>query len=152
TLTEDTLLESSANNYLAALAEVGGATGLAWLDLSTGDFTLQPVLPRDLSATLERIAPGEILAPEKLGALPDLEAFKKKLTLQPQSRFDSENARKRLEALFGVSTLESFGGFSRAEIAAAGALIDYIELTQKGKFPRLSAPRQLSLGTVMEID
>src|SRR5690606_33476672 len=78
--------------------------------------------------------------------------FRKKLTIQPNSRFDSENARKRLETLFGVSTLESFGGFSRAEIAAAGALMDYVELTQKGKSPRLSPPRQLALGSVMEID
>jgi DNA mismatch repair protein MutS len=156
TLTEDTLLETNTNNYLTALAEVGGAVGIAWLDLSTGDFTLQPLLPRDLSATLGRVAPGEILAPEKMAQNPELfevfADFRSKLTVQPNSRFDSENARKRLEALFGVSTLESFGGFSRAEIAAAGALIDYVELTQKGKFPRLSPPRQLALGSVMEID
>ena len=156
TLTEDTLLEKNANNYLTALAEVGGAIGIAWLDLSTGDFTLQPVLSRDLGATLERVSPNEILVPEKMTQNENLfdvfADYKSKLTIQPNSRFDSENARRRLEKLFGVSTLESFGGFSRAEIAAAGALIDYVELTQKGKFPRLSAPRQLALGSVMEID
>lgn len=156
TLTEDTLLEKNANNYLAALAEVGGAIGAAWLDLSTGDFTLQPVLPRDLGTTLGRISAGEILTPEKMTQNPELfEVFadyRDLLTVQPNSRFDSENARKRLEKMFGVSTLESFGGFSRAEVAAAGALIDYVELTQKGKFPRLSPPRQLALGSVMEID
>lgn len=156
TLTEDTLLEKNANNYLATLAEVGGALGMAWLDLSTGDFTLQPVLPKDLAATLGRIDPGEILLSDKITQNENLfETFadvKNRLTVQPASRFDSENARKRLEQMFGVATLESFGGFSRAEIAAAGALIDYVELTQKGKVPRLSPPRQLALGTVMEID
>lgn len=156
TLTEDTLLEKNTNNYLAALAETGGATGLAWLDLSTGDFTLQPVLPQDLAATLGRVDPGEILISEKLAQSPALfdvfATFKRRLTVQSASRFDSENARQRLEARFGVSTLESFGGFSRAEITAAGALIDYVELTQKGKFPRLSLPKQLALGSVMEID
>ena len=156
TLTEDTLLEKNTNNYLTALAEVGGAIGIAWLDLSTGDFTLQPVLARDLGATLERVSPNEILVPEKMTQNENLfdvfADYKSKLTIQPNSRFDSENARRRLEKLFGVSTLESFGGFSRAEIASAGALIDYVELTQKGKFPRLSAPRQLALGSVMEID
>ncbi len=156
TLTEDTLLEKTANNYLAALSEIGGAIGIAWLDLSTGDFTLQPVLVRDLGAALERVGPNEILLPEKLVQNENLfdvfAEYKSRLTIQPNSRFDSENARKRLEKLFGVATLESFGGFSRAEIAAAGALIDYVELTQKGKFPRLSAPRQLPLGSVMEID
>jgi DNA mismatch repair protein MutS len=156
TLTEDTLLEKNANNYLAAMAEVGGAVGMAWLDLSTGDFTLQPVLPRDIGATLGRVDPGEILTPEKMTQNPELfEVFadyRQRLTVQPNARFDSENARKRLEKMFGVSTLESFGGFSRAEVAAAGTLIDYVELTQKGKFPRLSPPRQLPAGSVMEID
>lgn len=156
TLTEDTLLEKNANNYLAALAEIAGAIGMAWLDLSTGDFTLQPVLPRDLGATLGRVGANEILVPEKMTQNENhFEVFadvRNKLTVQPGSRFDAENARRRLETMFGVSTLESFGGFSRAEIAAAGALIDYVELTQKGKFPRLSAPRQLALGSVMEID
>lgn len=156
TLTEDTLLDSGTNNYLSALADVAGAIGFAWLDLSTGDFTLQPVAPRDLGATLGRVNPGEILIPEKMTQNPQhfdvLGDFKQKLTVQPTSRFDSENARKRLEQHFGVATLESFGGFSRAEIAAAGALLDYVELTQKGKMPRLSAPRQLALGSVMEID
>lgn len=156
TLTEDTLLESGSNNYLSALADVAGAIGFAWLDLSTGDFTLQPVAAKDLGATLGRVSPGEILLPEKMlqntQLFETLGDFKQILTVQPNSRFDSENARKRLETHFGVATLESFGGFSRAEIAAAGALLDYVELTQKGKVPRLSAPRQLALGSVMEID
>lgn len=156
TLTEDTLLEKGSNNYLTALADVGGAMGIAWLDLSTGDFTLQPLFAKDLGATLERVSPGEILLSEKLTqnpALFDILAdYKSKLTIQPHSRFDSENARKRLEKIFGVGTLESFGAFSRAEMTAAGALVDYVELTQKGKFPRLSPPKQLPLGSVMEID
>jgi DNA mismatch repair protein MutS len=156
TLTEDTLLEKNSNNYLTALAEVAGALGIAWLDLSTGDFTLQPLFAKDMGATLERVNPGEILLSEKLTqntALFDVFAdYKSRLTIQPNSRFDSENARKRLEKIFGVGTLESFGAFSRAEITAAGALIDYVALTQKGKFPRLSAPKQLMLGSVMEID
>jgi DNA mismatch repair protein MutS len=67
-------------------------------------------------------------------------------------RFDSENARKRLERMYSVGTLDAFGAFSRAETAAAGALVDYVELTQKGKLPRLSAPQRLAQGAVMEID
>lgn len=156
TLTEDTLLEKNVNNYLSSIVEIAGSIGMAWLDLSTGDFMLQPVPPKDLGAALGRIDPCEILLPEKLAqntALFDVFAdYKSRLTIQPNSRFDAENARKRLETMFGVATLEGFGGFSRAEVSAAGALIDYVELTQKGKVPRLSTPRQLASGTVMEID
>lgn len=156
TLTEDSLLEKGSNNYLAALAEVAGEFGIAWLDLSTGEFNLQPVLTADIAATIERISPGEILVSDKLTQnqhLFDAFAFhKQKLSVQPQSRFDSENARARLQKIFDVGTLEGFGDFTRAEITAAGVLVDYIELTQKGKFPRLSPPRQLSFGATMEID
>src|SRR5258708_2265515 len=66
TLTEDTLLDARRHNYLAALADAAGGLGLAWLDISTGDFQLQPVDPRDLAAVLARLSPGELLLPERL--------------------------------------------------------------------------------------
>lgn len=156
TLTEDTLLDARENNYLSALAEAGGQYGMAWLELSTGEFWVQPVLEKSLGAAIERIGASEILTPDRMIQKPGLfETFtplRNRLTVQPSSLFDSENARKRLESLFGVGTLESFGAFSRAEIAAAGALIDYVERTQMGKLPHLFRPRQLSSGAMMEID
>src|SRR4051794_1948028 len=156
TLTEDSLLDARSNNFLSALAETAGGTGLAWLDLSTGEMTLQPVTRDGLPAALQRLDPQELVLPERLVQQPDLfELFgewKSRLTVQPNSRFDSENGRKRLLDLFGVGTLDAFGNFSRAEIAAAGALVDYVELTQKGRVPRLNPPRQMAQGSVMEID
>ena len=156
TLTEDSLLDARANNFLGALAETAGGTGLAWLDLSTGELTLQPVSRDGLAAALQRLDPQELVLPERLVQQPDLfELFgewKSRLTVQPNSRFDSENGRRRLLDLFGVGTLDAFGSFSRAEVAAAGALVDYVELTQKGRVPRLNPPRQLAQGAVMEID
>ncbi|WP_151179812.1 DNA mismatch repair protein MutS [Hypericibacter terrae] len=156
TLTEDTLLDARRHNYLAALADAAGGLGLAWLDISTGDFQLQPVEPRDLAAVLARLSPGELLLPERLlaqGPVRDqLGDWTSILSPLPSSRFDSEAARRRLEALYGVKALDAFGSFERAEIAAAGTLIDYVQLTQRGKLPRLSTPRRLARGTVMEID
>jgi DNA mismatch repair protein MutS len=146
TLTEDTLLEARENNYLAAFAETGGQFGLSWLDLSTGAFKVQAVKKNEILTAIERINPGEIVVSDKS----DLR--NEKTTVQPSSLFDSENARLRLEKLFGVGTLESFGGFSRAEIAAAGVLIDYVERTQVGKMPYLQKPQQLASGTNLEID
>ena len=94
--------------------------------------------------------------PERLLGRPDLAATLREwaavITPQPDSLFDSDNARDRLEALYKVKALEAFGDFARAEIAAAGALIDYVALTQKGKLPRLRPPRRLNEGAVMEID
>lgn len=156
TLTEDTLLDARENNYLAALAETGGQYGLAWLELSTGDFWVQPVHERSIAASIERIGASEILTADRIVQKESLfetfGLFRDRLTIQPGSLFDSENARKRLENLFGVGTLESFGAFSRAEVTAAGALIDYVERTQMGKLPHLFRPRQITSGGMMEID
>jgi len=156
TLTEENLLEARDNNYLAAVVEIGGQMGMAWLELSTGEFLVQPVKVDQLGAALERIQAREILVPssftEKTEIYHHLALVQDLLTLQPPSLFDSQNAQKRLETVFGVGTLDSFGGFSRAEVAAAGALIDYIERTQIGRMPYLERPRQLACGAIMEID
>ena len=156
TLTEDHLLEPRRANYLAALAETGGGIGIAWFDLSTGELWLQAVGETALGATLARIDPGELLVPEKLIQRPSLfetfQPFKARLTVEPDARFDSENGRRRLAALYGVETLDGFGRFGRAEVAAAGALAGYIELTQKGRVPPLQPPRRLAEDGVLEID
>ena len=75
-----------------------------------------------------------------------------KCTPLPSARFDSDNARKRLLQAFNVAALESFGDFSRAEVAACGALLDYVELTQAGKRPALVPPRRERADGTMEID
>lgn len=156
TLTEDNLLDARAHNYLAAVAEAQGVLGLAWVDVSTGDFMMQALRPATLAAALARLSPGELLVPDRLlqseGLVEAWGDWKSVLTPLPGVRFDSENARRRLEALFEVGTLDGFGGFERAELAAGGALVDYVELTQKGRLPRLSPPRRLAEGAVMEID
>src|SRR5437667_2522466 len=144
TLTEDGLLDARRHNYLAGIAEAGGELGLAWLDLSTGSFSLAPTAELSLAADLARIMPGEILLPERLLARPALfEVFadwKPALTPLANPRFDSEAARRRLEGFYGVKALDGFGSFGRAEIAAGGALVDYVALTQQGGAPHLAPP------------
>jgi DNA mismatch repair protein MutS len=161
TLTEDGLLDARRHNYLAGVAEAGGELGLAWLDLSTGAFCLTPTSEAALAADLARILPGEILLPERLLTRPGLfEVFgewKSALTPLANPRFDSEAARRRLEHFYGVRALDGFGRFSRAEIAAAGALLDYVALTQQieatpSAAAHLDPPRRVLPGTVMQID
>jgi DNA mismatch repair protein MutS len=156
TLTEDALLDARSHNYLAALAEAQGELALAWLDLSTADFATQPLLASQLAAALARLAPGELLVPDRLLAREPvklaLEEWNAVLTPLPSARFDSDNARKRLQAAFNVAALDSFGSYSRAEVAACGALLDYVELTQAGKLPALAPPRRQRADGTMEID
>ncbi|MGE0151870.1 MAG: DNA mismatch repair protein MutS [Reyranellaceae bacterium] len=156
TLTEDALLDARAHNYLAALGEAQGELALAWLDLSTGEFAVQTIAPAQAAAALARLEPGELLLPDRLLGREELRAALQErqaaLTPLPGSRFDSDNARRRLQEIFKVGTLEGFAAYSRAELAAAGALIDYVELTQAGKLPRLAPPQRIGSADTMEID
>ncbi len=156
TITEDTLLDARSNNYLAALAEAAGALGLAWLDVSTGEFQTQPIAETALPEALARIDPGELILSDRLldrAAVEQAAAgWAGAPTPLPPARFDSESARRRLQDHYGVASLEAFGAFTRAEVAACGAVLDYVALTQQGRTPRLAPPSRLAAGARMEID
>ena len=151
TLTEDSLLEARRHNFLAAFAEVRDEAALAWADISTGELRVTPCpLPR-LLPELARLAPRELLLAE--GREPDgLPEIGCAITSLARSSFDSTSAEKRLCALFAVGTLDSFGSFTRAEIAAMGALVDYLDLTQRGKLPLLRPPLREIAGGTVQID
>jgi DNA mismatch repair protein MutS len=153
-LTEDSLLEARRHNYLAAFIELRGEGALACADMSTGEVNVLPCPRVRLSAELARLAPRELVVLDESAA--DLrevcEEARATLTPRPRAGFDSVGAEKRLCAQYGVSTLEGFGSFTRAEISALGALLDYLELTQRGQMPLLNPPRRESPGTLMQID
>ena len=159
TITEDSLLDARRNNYLAALAQSGGSDGplaLAWLDLSTGEFGLTETTTASLGADLARVSPRELVLPEGMLARAGLRAMFEQLDVAlsplPAARFDSQAGERRLKAALAVSALEAFGAFSRAEFCAAGALLDYVDLTQCGKLPRLDPPVKQPPLSVMAID
>jgi len=156
TLTEDTLLEARAHNYLAAWAEIREAGALAWVDVSTGDGSVAPLEPAGLGAMLARLAPREVLVRQEALADPDLlgriEEAGAVATPLGAASFDSASAEARLTALYGVATLEGFASFTRPELAALGALADYIELTQKGRMPPLKPPVREAPAGAMRID
>ncbi len=158
TLTEDTLLEPARHNYLLAIARhrASNTLALAWADISTGDVLVMEAAPEQLAAELERIDPGEVLLPEPLleeeALKPALKPLGGAITPLPASRFDSTAAERRLKEHYRVAALDAFGPLSRAEIAAAGALLDYITLTQIGALPALKPPRRVEQGRWMLID
>ena len=134
TLTEETLLNPRRANVLAAACEVRGCCGIAWCDISTGRMELEECAPGSLAATLARIGASEIVTPEDWQNAPG-EAL-----LRPRSDFGSEEGERRLKAVHGVATLDGFGAFSRAMLAAAGALIAYLDHAGRGKLPLLLPP------------
>ena len=163
TLTEDSLLSPGRNNYLAAVSRLRGAGpdgadlhGLAWIDISTGEFRVATSDGGRLAADLARIAAREVLVPDSVFADEAMNAFWRGLgpavTPLPPAYFESATAEARLVGYFGVKTLDGFGAFSRAELCAAAAVLAYVEKTQIGERPPLSPPAAEAAGATMLID
>ncbi|MEB8388925.1 DNA mismatch repair protein MutS [Rhodobacteraceae bacterium KMM 6894] len=154
TLTEESLLDARRHNYLAAIAEVRGSHAIAWTDISTGALHVMPLEPARIASELARLMPSEVLMadgemPHWAETVTDIGAS---LTPIGKAAFDSTGAQKRLCALFSVDSLEAYGNFSRPEIAAMGAVVEYLEITQKGKLPLLRPPQRENLAGAMQID
>ena len=147
---------------MLTLAKVNDTLGLSWLDISTGDFYLQEVALKAkdegvvLAGILSRLNPVETVISDTYLQNPQifnvLNDYRDQLSVLPQARFNSENAKNRLETVFKVEAVEAFGNFTRAEITAAGVLLDYVENTQKGKIPLISKPVKVTESQIMEID
>jgi DNA mismatch repair protein MutS len=154
TLTEDTLLEARRHNFLAAFSEIRGEGGLAWCDISTGDFHVLPCPPVRLGPELARLAPREVLVSESMASerITAMEEVGAAVTQLAPRSFDSRSGEDRVARVFAVASLDGFGSFTRPEIAAMGALVDYLELTQKGSLPLLRAPRRQRAGHVLQLD
>lgn len=154
TLTEDALLEARRHNFLAAYAEVRDEAALAWADISTGAFHVMPLTSIRLSPELARLAPSELIVADGVQdkLIEPVRDLGISLTPVGRASFDSTAAEKRICGLFHVGALDAFGTFGRAEVSAMGALIDYLEITQKGKLPLLQTPLKESEDRVVQID
>src|SRR5207344_2388730 len=160
TLTEDTLLDARANNYLLAIARARGSAGsdrigLAWIDISTAEFIVTECATGELAATLSRINPNEVIVTDALYGDPELGPLLRELpAVTPLTRdvFDGATAERRLCDYFAVATMDGLSAMSRLEATAAAAAVTYIDRTQVGKRPPLSPPSREAAGTTMAID
>ncbi len=136
TLTEDAFLDPKTANYLAAIVEVRGKLGLAWVELSTGRFSLTCVSRMELVDEIARLGPAEALVSETALDAPWIRALragsKMTITARPSWDFVADQARKVLHEQFGTTTLAGFGVDDDCpEVQAAGALVAYLRETQK---------------------
>ncbi|NDE91152.1 MAG: DNA mismatch repair protein MutS, partial [Alphaproteobacteria bacterium] len=156
TLTEDSFLDSARANYLAVLAECAGEVSLAWCDLAQGLPQVQSAEWNDIPALLSRLNPAELVLSDKIKTLEDkrdfLDAHKDIITFVAPVRFDAESARRAALRQYSVTSLDSFGNFSKNETTALGVLLDYIALTQKQQVSLLQSPRMASIAGVVAID
>ena len=146
TLTEEALLDARTDNWCVAIGEAAGGVALAAADVSTGRFVVIDCPIDALGAELARLGAAEVVAADT----GDLTAAA--TTLRPRADFDSGAGEARLRRLFGVATLDGFGSFTRAGLAAAGGLIAYLDHNAKGAMPFLRPPALTRAADTMAID
>jgi len=161
TITEESLLEPGRARLMVAVQRARSSDGrqlygLAALDLSTGAFSLSEAEDAGLAAEIARLEPSEIVASQ---AVYDEREFSQimsavRLPVTPLAREpgDGAAAERRVCEFYGVETLDGFGAFTRAEVAAAALALAYVKRTQFGARPALSAPARRARGTSLEID
>ncbi len=150
TATDEALLDARTQTLLAAVAETKDGYGLAWLELSTGRFAvLQAARRNELLSELQRLRPSELLAADGGGA--DWGGFPARM--RPVWHFDTASAYRLLTAQFSTRDLRGYGCEDLpAAIAAAGALLQYVQETQKAALPHVTGLRTETAGEALILD
>ncbi len=157
TLTEEDLLDRSAPNYLAAIHPSGDRVGLAFLDLSTGEFRVAEPTGDELADVLTRVAPAEVLFAESRREetpIKELGSYvKAALTARPAWQFEPRSAREALFEHFRVKSLDGFGiDAASPAIESAGAALRYLQETQRTDLSHLNPPRFEGRGERLTLD
>ncbi len=148
TLTDSGLLDETRDTLILALSPNADTLGVAWLNLAAGRFQVTEIPSAALPALLARVRPAEILAPDDFA----LSAPCPVRRLAPW-QFDSASAQARLAQQFGSRDLAGFGVADLPlAIAAAGALLDYIQATQRTALPHLQSIRAERDGEFVQLD
>ncbi|MHA1558197.1 MAG: DNA mismatch repair protein MutS, partial [Alphaproteobacteria bacterium] len=126
------------------------------IDVSTGFFNVEHCSIGNIATVLSRIDPAEIVMPDVLLEQKELKDvfnfWKKKISTLPLPRFDERNTKDILCSTFNVSTLDILGDLHPSEIKAAGACVDYIEITQKQRITHLERPKVIREASYLVID
>ena len=156
TITEESLLEARSANCLASIGLAGGGreAALALADVSTGRFEVFALDAAMLEDVLAAVGPREVLVADSVMAHADVARAVHGLTLtpRPDARADAKLGERLFRDAFGVSTLDGFGTFTRAELIACGLLFDYLAVTQAGGQVRLDPPIRTAPGAFLAID
>jgi DNA mismatch repair protein MutS len=164
TLTEEDMLDPRQSNHLAAMTTLParGAVGLAWVELSTGLFQAADIERDRLADELGRVRPSELLVSEATTASPEAAAVLQQVrdllpglfvTTRPDWNFERDTARATLFGHFKVSTLAGFGfGDEQPCLAAAGALLLYLQETHKANLGHLGRLRPYSARRFLFLD
>lgn len=154
TVVEPGLLSGNRNNYLACALVIDNDAGVAYADITTGEFKVTqfsgPDVLSELRAELARLSPAELLLPESMSAATGLTGH---ITLWPDWRFESGRNQETLQRLFQTASLDGYGLRNRPfAVRAAGALVQYIQETQPQAVKLLLGLSTYTLDEFMNLD
>jgi len=144
TLTEDALLNAKTHNYLVALAPMAAGCGIAWVDISTGDFYVEEVSYAHVPSVLSRLEASELLVPENIGNYP--------ISLDDSFGLQTTRPMDEFSAINQLEIINKYPSFSKSEQIAAGVIINYLKETQLKGMPTLAEPQQFLEKKYMSID
>ncbi len=156
TVVESNLLTEKENNYLAAVVIQEQRAGLAYVDITTGEFAVTQLHSSDIDRLvldeIIRLKPAEIIAPDETSLEP-LGALATPRSLYDEWRFDLDQARQELQRHFEVATLDGFGlGGKSLAVRAAGGVIQYLADTQKQALSQIARLVVYSTDAFMTLD
>lgn len=156
TIMDEILLESKEQNNLVVIVQENKNFIMALTDISIGTFTVETIHESALLMEISRIQPKEIVLPDLLAynenISESLNKFTNCITRRPDSIFDYTRCHKQLLDFYGIEFIDGIGTFSKHEVIAAGALIEYIKFTQKNSLPKLQLLSRFHTNNFMQID
>ncbi|MDC3090888.1 DNA mismatch repair protein MutS, partial [Rickettsiales bacterium] len=160
TILEESLLDEKKYNFLTSIFLDRGKGSIAWIDMTTGLFNVKKLdeqfIERDLNELIYKIDPGEIITTENIFnniVFKDyFKVWENKTTIVPFTYFDEKNNNEKIKNFFNIRTLKSLGEIDSFGISASGALIEYLNLTQKDNIPTVSNLNIIRDNEFLEVD
>lgn len=152
TITEESILETTNPNYLISIRIAQNIASIAYLDVSTSEFNIVSIGIENLANEIAKIDPKEILISEKDSQTEHLRNWQQKMVVQVESYFSTSKCQNIIEHFYNIQSYKAIGSLTDTQISAIGAVLEYINITQKQNLPALPLPHIVNASDFMIID
>lgn len=152
TIIEESIIEAENPNYLISIRITPTVASIAYLDISTSEFNVASISVENLSSEIARLEPKEIIISEKDSNHTSLLNWRNKMVIQVESYFASPKCQKIIENFYNLQSYTAIGELTESQISAIGAVLEYVNITQKQNLPSLPLPHIVNSSNFMVID
>jgi DNA mismatch repair protein MutS len=156
TIIEESILQNHSPNYLVSIKRFNQAIGIAYLDISTAEFKVTLVELENFSSELAKLNPKEIIISETdlndIELRSNLANYRPQLVVQVDSYFATQKCQKIIERFYNIYSYTAIGPLNDAQVSSVGAILEYVNITQKNILPDLPPPHIVSQKDFMIMD